>query len=321
MLRRHPVRRFHPHRARGENPAGQFPGPLRGLVRRASPVLCHDPSLPRLFPGACVPGCLRSRVPAFPGACVPGCLRSRVPAFPGACVPGACVPGACVPGACVPGACVPGACVPGACVPGACVPGACVPGACVPGACVPGACVPGACVPRCLRSRARVSLVVATVGREHSAARPGRRQGAAGMLVIHGVWTRGALCLWAEDSALPPSPPVPAGGRPSRAARPHPFAAGPDALGDALSLLGDGLRDLAGKAAADELTLWLPSAGGAGGRTRADQARWPRRRGGRERSRPWPPVLARLLEGPRAGLRPSGRARDPGRPGSGGYSG
>ena len=30
------------------------------------------------------------------------------------------------------------------------------------------------------------------------------------MLVIHGVWTRGALCLWAEDSALPPSPPVPA---------------------------------------------------------------------------------------------------------------
>ena len=88
------------------------------------------------------------------------------------------------------------------------------------------------------------------------------------MLVIHGIWTRDALCLWAEDSALPASPPAPAGGRPSRAAQPHPFAAGPDVLADALGVLGDslgtpggGLRDLAAKAAADELTLWLPSAG------------------------------------------------------------
>ena len=53
----------------------------------------------------------------------------------------------------------------------------------------------------------------------------------------------------------------PAGGRASRAARPHPFAAGPDVLADALGVLGDGPRDLAGKAAADELSLWLPSAG------------------------------------------------------------
>ncbi len=81
------------------------------------------------------------------------------------------------------------------------------------------------------------------------------------MLVIHGIWTRGALCLWAEDSALPVAPPAPAGGRASRAARPHPFAAGPDALADALGVLGDAPRDLAGKAAADELSLWLPSAG------------------------------------------------------------
>jgi len=81
------------------------------------------------------------------------------------------------------------------------------------------------------------------------------------MLVIHGIWARGALCLWAEDSELPASPPAPAGGRPSRAARPHPFAADPDVLADALGDLGDGLRDLAGKAAADELTLWLPSPG------------------------------------------------------------
>jgi superfamily II DNA or RNA helicase len=88
------------------------------------------------------------------------------------------------------------------------------------------------------------------------------------MLVIHGIWTRGALCLWAEDSALPASPPAPAGGRPSRAARPHPFAARPDVLADGIGVLGDppgtlggSLRDLAGKAAADELSLWLPSAG------------------------------------------------------------
>ncbi len=81
------------------------------------------------------------------------------------------------------------------------------------------------------------------------------------MLVIHGIWTRGALCLWAEDSALPAVPPAPPGGRASRAARPHPFAAVPDVVADALAVLGDGPRDLAGKAAADELSLWLPSAG------------------------------------------------------------
>ena len=60
------------------------------------------------------------------------------------------------------------------------------------------------------------------------------------MLVIHGIWARGALCLWAEDSALPASGPPPPGGRPSRAARPHPFAADPDVLADALGVLGDG---------------------------------------------------------------------------------
>ena len=81
------------------------------------------------------------------------------------------------------------------------------------------------------------------------------------MLVIHGIWARDALCLWAEDSALPASVDTPAGGRPSRAPRPHPFAAGPGVLGDALGLLGEGPRDLARQAAADELSLWLPSAG------------------------------------------------------------
>jgi SNF2 family DNA or RNA helicase len=83
----------------------------------------------------------------------------------------------------------------------------------------------------------------------------------AGVLVIHGMWARGALCLWAEDSALPASLDAPAGGRPSRAPRPHPFAADPGVLGDALGLLGEGPRDLASKAAADELSRWLPSAG------------------------------------------------------------
>jgi hypothetical protein len=81
------------------------------------------------------------------------------------------------------------------------------------------------------------------------------------MLVIHGIWARDALCLWAEDSALPASLDATAGGRPSRAPRPHPFAADPGVLGDALGLLGEGPRDLASKAAADELSLWLPSAG------------------------------------------------------------
>src|SRR5882757_347839 len=81
------------------------------------------------------------------------------------------------------------------------------------------------------------------------------------MLVIHGIWARDALCLWAEDSALPASLDAPAGGRSSRAPRPHPFAADPGVLDDALGLLGEGPRDLASKAAADELSLWLPSAG------------------------------------------------------------
>jgi SNF2 family DNA or RNA helicase len=81
------------------------------------------------------------------------------------------------------------------------------------------------------------------------------------MLVIHGIWARDALCLWAEDSALPAGLDPPASGRSSRAPRPHPFAAHPGVLGDALGLLGEGPRDLASKAAADELSLWLPSAG------------------------------------------------------------
>jgi SNF2 family DNA or RNA helicase len=76
------------------------------------------------------------------------------------------------------------------------------------------------------------------------------------MLVIHGIWAYGALHVWAEDSLLPvQAPPRP--GRPSRAPRPHPFAAPPGELADALAEAGTG--DLARKAVDDELTLRLPS--------------------------------------------------------------
>ena len=79
------------------------------------------------------------------------------------------------------------------------------------------------------------------------------------MLVIHGTWAYGVLSLWAEDSGRPAT----AGSRPartSRAPRPHPFAADPDALADAVAELAGPSADLARKAIEDELTLRLPSA-------------------------------------------------------------
>ena len=92
------------------------------------------------------------------------------------------------------------------------------------------------------------------------------------MLVVHGIWAYGALQVWAEDSALPAQAP-PRAGRPSRAPRPHPFAAQPDALADALAdtlaaapadtlaaaLAGAGTGDLPRKAVDDEVTLRLPA--------------------------------------------------------------
>jgi len=77
------------------------------------------------------------------------------------------------------------------------------------------------------------------------------------LLVIHGVWAYGALQVWAEDSVLPAHAP-PRQGRPSRAPRPHPFAAAAGQLADALA--GAGAGDLVRKAVDDELTLRLPSA-------------------------------------------------------------
>ena len=79
------------------------------------------------------------------------------------------------------------------------------------------------------------------------------------MLVIHGIWARDALCLWAEDSARPVTSAAPPG-RPSRAPRPHPFAADPETIAAALAALGRAPGAAARQAAADELTLWLPSA-------------------------------------------------------------
>jgi len=76
------------------------------------------------------------------------------------------------------------------------------------------------------------------------------------MLVIHGIWAGGALRVWAEDSVYSPAVP----GRPDGAlsfARPHPFAAAPAALADALTGLGD-VADVVRKATEDEQTLWLP---------------------------------------------------------------
>jgi superfamily II DNA or RNA helicase len=80
------------------------------------------------------------------------------------------------------------------------------------------------------------------------------------MLVVHGTWAYGAPLVWAEDSGLPPLAP-PRRGRPSRAPRPHPFAARPDALADALAdgLAGPWARDLPRTAVDDEITLCLPS--------------------------------------------------------------
>src|SRR5215469_3851088 len=80
------------------------------------------------------------------------------------------------------------------------------------------------------------------------------------MLVVHGIWAYGAVQLWAEDPALPAHAP-PRAGRPSRAPRRHPFAAGAAEVADALVALRAPAADLARKAVDDELTLRLPTIG------------------------------------------------------------
>ena len=75
------------------------------------------------------------------------------------------------------------------------------------------------------------------------------------MLVVHGVWSYGALHVWAESGELPHEAP-PRAGRPSRAPRSHPFAL-------PAGLVADALPDIARKAVDDELTLRLPTVGDA----------------------------------------------------------
>ncbi|HJY56546.1 MAG TPA: ATP-dependent helicase, partial [Streptosporangiaceae bacterium] len=75
------------------------------------------------------------------------------------------------------------------------------------------------------------------------------------MRVIHGIWARGALCLWAEDPDLPAAPRDQA---PSPA--PHPFACQAAELADVLAALPGPAGEAARKAVDAELTLQLPSA-------------------------------------------------------------
>ena len=70
----------------------------------------------------------------------------------------------------------------------------------------------------------------------------------AAMRVLHGIWADDALCVWAEDSALP-----------TEGAGVHPFACQPPELADLLEPAGDLIR----KAVDHELTLRLPTVGGA----------------------------------------------------------
>lgn len=93
------------------------------------------------------------------------------------------------------------------------------------------------------------------------------------MLVVHGFWsaTRG-LCLWAEDSQSPVTSPSQA----VRSARPHPFAAAPADLSDAVP----GLTGAPGTA-----TLLLPSTS----RSPLDSPEVPRLRPRRESGKP--PIL------------------------------
>src|SRR5580704_12618729 len=77
------------------------------------------------------------------------------------------------------------------------------------------------------------------------------------MRVIHGIWARGALCLWAEDPDLPAAPRDQA---PSPAL--HPFACQAAELADVLAALPGPAGEAARKAVDAELTLQLPSAAG-----------------------------------------------------------
>ena len=80
------------------------------------------------------------------------------------------------------------------------------------------------------------------------------------MLVLHGVWAHGALCLWAEDPDLAPAPGPARQGAGARLLPPHPFAGRAAELADVLANWPGAAGDAARKAVTDELTLQLPTA-------------------------------------------------------------
>jgi SNF2 family DNA or RNA helicase len=90
------------------------------------------------------------------------------------------------------------------------------------------------------------------------------------MRVIHGVWARGALCLWAEDPGLPQ---VLRTAPPGGATAPHPFACQAAELADLLATLPGAGGEAARKAVGDELTLQLPSV--AAGPLASPELIWP----------------------------------------------
>jgi SNF2 family DNA or RNA helicase len=84
------------------------------------------------------------------------------------------------------------------------------------------------------------------------------------MLAVHGIWARGALCVWAEDAARhDPHPPREVLPRRGRTSPPHPFASDAGTLAGHLALASELLADLVRKATYRDLKLWLPSAGEA----------------------------------------------------------
>jgi hypothetical protein len=92
--------------------------------------------------------------------------------------------------------------------------------------------------------------------------RAAEAQSSRASTTLHGIWAKGALCLWAEDPVLHQAAGFVRGGSP-RTLRPHPFAWPASELAGLLGGLVWPGAGAARKAVDDELTLLLPSAGRA----------------------------------------------------------
>src|SRR5882757_11526552 len=80
------------------------------------------------------------------------------------------------------------------------------------------------------------------------------------MLALHALWRADhRLALWAEDSRSPAQQPVM---RPTRTARPHPYACSPEAVAELLGGTGTALDWLVSKTTAGQTTLLMPSRSG-----------------------------------------------------------